>query len=346
MLDLSYVQKLREFFDSNPCLDFDSRSLILYPLLDRLYTENEKLDLKLKNGLVLNYLYKSNIAKEILLRDQEVPDHAWEPMTTLSVELAIRYRAGSILIGGAYFGDHALVAALEINKIEGNHSVLCIEPNKEQRNMLKSNAIENKLENKIKLIDSVLWDRSEQKFDLAASDSHACISPNPGANHTSVTIDQLLITHEINNVSLILLDIEGSEERALEGANTILSARKEIAPIIIVEIHKNYVDWSDGLNDTSLVKHLRSHDYHVFALRDCQSNWNLKLDRPEIIPLDQIYLEGPAHGFNLIASKNLDFFTNQGYRIVKNVSPKYLRHRDHTLHLPIKTDHGSKQLIT
>lgn len=89
MLDLSYIQDLRAYLDSSPCLDFDVRSHILYPLLDKLYADSDKLNIKLSNGLTLEYLYKSNIAKEILLRDVEVPDHVWEPMTTRSVELAL-----------------------------------------------------------------------------------------------------------------------------------------------------------------------------------------------------------------------------------------------------------------
>lgn len=239
------------------------------------------------------------------------------------------------MIGGAYFGDHALVAALELNKSNGSHSVLCVEPNEKQRNMLDLNAKINGLSNYIQLINAVLWDQSGLKFNLATSDSHACVSPDPNAIHISETIDQLLLNHKVGSLSLLLLDIEGSEERALQGAQIVLGLSQEEAPVVIVEIHRNYVDWSQGLNSTSLVKELTKYGYNVFALRDCQSNWNLRLDSPEIIPLDQIYLEGPPHGFNLIASKNLDFFKSQGFKIVNNVSPKYLRHRCPELHMPI-----------
>lgn len=343
MLDLSYVQDLRAYLDSNPCLDFDARTHILYPLLDKLYSDGDKLSIKLSNGLILEFLYKSNIAKEILLRDVEVPDHVWEPMTTRSVELALKYKSGSVLIGGAYFGDHALVAALELNKSSGPHTVLCVEPNEKQRNMLALNAKINGLSNRIQLINAVLWDQCGLKFNLASSDSHACVSPDPYAVHASETIDQLLLSYNVGNLSLILLDIEGSEERALQGSDIVLSSSHEDAPIVIVEIHKNYVDWNQGLNKTSIVKKLLKYGYSVFALRDCQSNWDLKLDSPEIIPLDKIYLEGPPHGFNLIASKDLDFFKTQGFRIVENVSPKYLRHRSPNLHLPIDSNHGQLQ---
>jgi hypothetical protein len=61
----------------------------------------------------------------------------------------------------------------------------------------------------------------------------------------------------------------------------------------------------------------------------------LSLQTPEIVPLDTVYLDGPAHGFNLIASKSDDLFDHLGFKRVPSVSPKYLRHRDPSLHLPV-----------
>jgi hypothetical protein len=132
-----------------------------------------------------------------------------------------------------------------------------------------------------------------------------------------------------------MLDIEGSEERALQGASKVLNLPDDYAPIVIVEIHRKYVDWDSGLASTGIVRLLASHGYTVYALRDCQSNWELGLESPEIIPIDDVYLEGPPHGFNLIASKSDSFFDVSGFRRVSHVSPKYLRHRDPTLHQPL-----------
>jgi len=132
-----------------------------------------------------------------------------------------------------------------------------------------------------------------------------------------------------------MLDIEGSEEKALKGATSILEQPANDAPVVIVEVHKSYVNWDNGLLKTEIVKFLLRHGYDVYALRDCQSNWELSLKTPEIIPLDKVYLDGPPHGFNLIASKVNNFFDDLGFKRVSNVSPKYLRHRDPSLHLPL-----------
>ena len=335
MLDLAYVQQLRNHLDRNPCIDFDARTKILYPLLDQIFREGDRLNLRLENGLTIDYLFKSNIAREILLRDRENPSHAWEPMTTRTVELAIRYRPGSVVVGGAYFGDHALIAARELSLAKSTGLVICVEPNQEQRDILAANAELNNLASSIRLLNSVLWSSSGLKFDLAASDSHASVIADEKAAYTSQTIDEILARYAINDISLVLVDIEGSEEEALRGANAALSAPPDHAPVVIAEIHRNYVDWSGGLGQTSIVRYLRDHDYLVFALRDCQSNWSLDIDSPEIIPLERVYLEGPPHGFNLIAAKDATFFEDQGFRTVCDVSPKYLRHRDPALHLPL-----------
>lgn len=338
MLDLSYVLSLRDFLDSHPCIGFDARTKVLYPLLDEVFRDGDQLGIRLENGLFFNYSYKSNIAKEILLRDKEVPDHVWEPMTTRSVELALRYRPGPVLIGGAYFGDHALVAAHEISAANRSGVVVCVEPNQQQREILENNAAINNLSGYISLLDSVLWSISGLKFDLLATDSHASVFPGGSSEYSSKTIDEILVDHGLREISLILLDIEGSEEQALRGATSALSLPSDQAPVVITEIHRKYVDWSNGLEKTPIVSCLLGHGYHVFALRDCQSNWSLGLDSPEIIPLDRVCLEGPPHGFNLIAAKDAGFFGDQRFRIVHDVSPKYLRHRDPAIHFPLPLD--------
>jgi FkbM family methyltransferase len=335
MLDTNYIKKLTTYINENPKIGFDARTKILYPLLDEIYSEADQLQVKLQNGLIFRFSYRSNIAKEILLRDTEVPTHAWEPMTSKAVELAIRHKPGSAVIGGAYFGDHALIAAHELKLANSRNRVLCVEPNAQQRKLLLENANNNNLINEIETVHKILWSKSGKRFRLADSDSHACTTADETSDLISTTIDELLSDYQGGNPSLILLDIEGSELEALRGSAQVLATPAPDAPVVIVEVHRNYVDWSDGLKNTDLVRLLEGYDYEVFALRDCQSNWELELDAPEIIPLESVYLEGPPHGFNLIASKDKSFFSDNGFRITRNVSPKYLRHRDPALHLPM-----------
>jgi hypothetical protein len=334
-LDLAYIRKLERFFAANPCLGFDARSEILYPLLDKTIKKGDVFRLELANGLRFEYTYTSSIAKEILLREDENPSHAWEPMTTKSIELIMDNRPGAALIGGAYFGDHALIAARQLQRKGNTSSVLCIEPNGRQGELLVKNATANNLQDLIIWNKSVLWDQPGCRFNLGDQDSHASVKEDHKSTYISDTIDNILASHSIHCLALLMLDIEGSEEKALVGATTILGQPASCAPVVIVEVHRSYVNWDHGLGNTGVVKLLLSHGYHVYALRDCQSNWELGLKKSEIIPLDKVYLEGPPHGFNLIASKSNNFFDDLGFKQVSHVSPKYLRHRDPRLHFPI-----------
>jgi FkbM family methyltransferase len=334
-MDLSYIKKLCRFIEANPCVGFDARTQILYPLLDKVITEGQVFGLELENGLHFEYVNTSCIAKEILLRELENPSHVWEPMTSKSVELIMGYRPGSALIGGAYFGEHALIAARVLQFKESEELVICVEPNSTQGQLLIKNAKANGLSDLVILCDSILWDQPGLRFSLNDDDSHASVRQDNNSDCITDTIDRLLARNSIDRLSLLMLDIEGSEEKALRGATSVLGLSEDSAPVIIVEIHRSYVNWDGGLANTDIVRLLTGYGFHVYALRDCQSNWELGLKAPEIVPLDTVYLEGPAHGFNLIASKSDALFDHLGFKRIPSVSPKYLRHQDPALHLPL-----------
>lgn len=342
-MDLTTIRQVCHILDENIIVGFNSREVIVYPLLDTLFAYGARLDVELDVGLRLSYAYKTNIAKEILLREREFPSHAWEPMTTRVVELALSFHQelrGSVLIGGAYFGDHALVAANTIKSLGVTGNVICVEPDPESHGLLLENAEQNDLSDVLGVETGVLWSAPGLKFTLDDEDSHASVSLNTSGNLESQTIDQILADRSINDVALILLDIEGSEAQALDGASQTLSAPPSKAPVVVVEIHRNYVDWSYGLNGTPIVKLLRQHDYEVYALRDVQGNWELDLDKIEIVTLESVVLDGPPHGFNLIAAKDNNFFNDEHFLVVSNVSPKYLRHQDPALHAPLQVTRG------
>ena len=334
-LNLDFVRGLAEHLDKNPCLDFDARVQLLYPLLDKLFNPEDLLEVELDSGLKFKYYYKSNIAKEILLRSRKRPSHVWEPMTIRLIENVLSWRSGNVLIGGAYFGDHALIAAQILHQSNSSYRVICVEPNAEQRELLDMNANLNDLQENIFLEDSVLWSEAGLKFDLDNTDSHASVRQNNSAAYISKTTDNIVGGFELDDISLLMLDIEGSEESALKGATQLLELPKNKAPVVIFEVHRKYVDWSEGLNRTPIIEHLHKFGYQVYALRDCQSNWELSLPKPELIPLDKVVLDGPPHGFNVVAAKESQFFDSVRFNFVENVSPKYLRHRAPSLHLPL-----------
>ena len=95
------------------------------------------------------------------------------------------------------------------------------------------------------------------------------------------------------------------------------------------------MDWTPGLEKTPIVEMLTSVGYVVYAIRDFQNNYPMG-DRPiEIIPADRVYVEGPPHGFNMLATRDRDLVDRLGLRVVNDVSPKLLVEKNPALHHPV-----------
>ncbi len=252
---------------------------------------------------------------------------------------------GDVIVGGAYFGDQTILMA----KTNPNFTFHAFEPNNQQRQQLSKNAELNNLTN-IKTCSQGLWNNSCSQLILTDEDSfaHAEISENSKNTEKSESFSTITVTdycqnNHINSLNLIMLDIEGAEFNVLQGAEKFLKMSAETAPNLVFEIHRSYVDWSVGLENTDLIKFVKSFDYTLFAVRDYNSNVDLSDSKKyfiELIPLqtDKIYLEGPPHGFNVLATKNPELLISNNptiFKIVSNVSPKLLRHRNPEIHQPI-----------
>lgn len=101
------------------------------------------------------------------------------------------------------------------------------------------------------------------------------------------------------------------------------------------EVHRHYVDWSNGLENAEIIQLLQGFGYSVFAVRDFNSNVDMAGRPIELIPVDEVYLEGPAHGFNMVAVKDPSLLQGADFSVCHGVSPKLLWHRDPALHHPL-----------
>jgi FkbM family methyltransferase len=311
----------------------DVREDVTGPIVDALFDDDQVVRKTLTNGVTLEFLYRSKIARDFVMSEPSTPEFAWEPQTSrILVELAKKAR--QVVIGGAYFGDHAILIAREVARNGG--TVHAFEPNNEQRAMLKRNAELNGLTN-IAPRPEGLWNNSTATLKLVGYDSFAAAEEVAGGDDSfkTVTIADYLKGQGVDQLDLIVIDIEGAEYAALQGALNFLDMPAGKAPNILFEVHRHYVDWSNGLENTPIVKLLTDRGYQVFALRDFNSNYDLSKHKIELIPLGSIHLEGPPHGFNMVATKDPATFQGDLYRQVKDVSPKYLRHKDPALHHPV-----------
>jgi len=311
------------------------RDDITGPIVDALYNEESRLRKTLSDGTVFEFLYRTKIARDFLMSSPAAPDHVWEPQTTkLLVKLC--ERGGHAVVGGAYFGDQVILMARQLARAGG--TCHAFEPNADQLGMLRNNAELNKVEN-IRSWRLGLWSDSTTQLRLVGHDSFAYAEQSTGPagddSFKTVTIDDYCAQQNVDNLSLIMLDIEGAELNVFKGAAKQLARPAGEAPNLVFEVHRHYVDWSRGLENAEIIKLLKDYGYSVYAVRDFNSNVDMQGRPVELVPVDNVYLEGPPHGFNMVAVKDPALLQGQGFAVVPGVSPKLLWHRDPALHHPV-----------
>lgn len=307
------------------------------PMTDALFKNAGVLRKKLKDGTIFDFVYRSKIARDLILSPDDKPDHVFEPQTT-KLFLHLAKGAKHIIIGGAYAGDHAIPGARIIARNGG--IVHGFEPSDEQRSLLVRNARLNKVSKNVRAVELGLWDKDKTILELVGDDAFAHAVPLHGkakkgaVTFAATSIEAYAAKNKIKQIDLILMDIEGSELPALKGALPFLKQPAGQAPNIIFEVHRYYVDWSKGLENSDIVKFLHKFGYSIYAVRDFQSNVPMARCKIELIKPEDVYLKGPPHGFNMLAVKDPKTVKSPLFRVLKNVSPKYLLHKDPKLHWP------------
>lgn len=307
------------------------REFITGPVVDALFKKNELLTKELANGLTFTFQYSSKIARDFVMGGAR-PDHVWEPQTT-KLLCMLAPAAQTAVVAGAYFGDQALLLASSMK--DKGARCYCFEVNDTQIGLLKRNAETNKI-GAIVPVQKALWDSSNVRLSMEGEDSHASLVEGQGENagYVTVALDDFGRAHGIDAIQLLMIDIEGAELSALRGAQSFLRQPADRAPSIIFEIHRSYVDWSNGLENTELVSFLEGFGYEIYAIRDYHGNVDMRGRPVEIVPIRTAFLASRPHGFNALAIKDRSIIDRLSLRVVDNVSPKLLTHRDPALHHP------------
>lgn len=302
------------------------------PIVDALHADAGVVTKALSNGLVLEFLYRSKIARDFVLSVPERPDHVWEPQTTKLV-LHLARAARNVVVGGAYFGDQAVPLAAAL----AEHGGVChaFEPDPDQAGMLARNAERNGLAN-LRVNTVGLWNDDAARLRLVGTDAFASTAPAADGNGSvsATTLDSYLDRAGVEEVELIVLDVEGAEHAALRGARRRLSLPPGRAPQLVFEVHRSYVDWLDGLEQTEILRYLAELGYSAYAVRDFQSNRDLGGRPIELVPPATAYLEGPPHGFNIFATKEPVLIEDGPFVLSPGVSPKLLVHCEPAVHHP------------
>ena len=77
----AFIEALVVFEKKTGHPQLNVRDAVSGPLADELFM-GERFAKELQNGLKINFVYNSKIAREFLLCDPAVPNHVWEPQTT------------------------------------------------------------------------------------------------------------------------------------------------------------------------------------------------------------------------------------------------------------------------
>lgn len=313
---------------------YSIREKITGPIVDKLYTDVDKVYVSdLQNGIKFKYKYKSKIMRDFILRHEKCPDHFWEPQTTKLLKLLSK-NIKNVFVGGAYIGDQVIYIAKELQ----HHQGICytFEPNTDSFNLLKDNCELNHLDNVV-FNNKGLW-HEDKTLIFVGDDSHASSQEAEACDEhgfEAVALNNYCTKNNISNIGLIMLDLEGGELNVLKGADKFLEMSEDLAPIVIFEIHSSYVDWNNGLEKTDIGEYLTLRGYSLYSIRDFQSNYPMGDSKIELVSAKTTILDGPAHGFNMIAVKNKKILENDNIVFHENLSPKLLLHRDKKIHFPI-----------
>lgn len=304
------------------------REEVHWPLVQSLMTPDRTYRIRLRSGLYFEITAASVIEKNVLISPEHCPDHLWEPYTTrLLLQLAEGKQ--TVLIGGAYIGDQALPIAQKIAPCGGR--VYAFEPMEEPLARLRRNCLLNAITNLV-AEPLALWDTGGETLELSGSPalartvaSGSCLSSGEHSQFCrTTTIDEYLEAQGRPHADLIMLDLEGGELRALQGAEQELRRPPDSAPCIVFEIHAQYADWSRGVEKTEIVEYLQGHGYTVYGIRDYHHCYPVPDTPTELIPAALINTDGPPHGFNMLAIRKPDDLERHFVRIVRGGSPRQM----------------------
>jgi len=157
---------------------------------------------------------------------------------------------------GAHWGLYAMAFGLRV-KPSGN--VLAAEPDPENLAILRKNLALNGLGSVVKVLPFGMSDRNrEGSFISAGVESH--VSDKGRVQICLKTLDSVVGDEAWD---LLLIDVEGHEQRVLQGAQSLLKDSRRRPKTIVIEVHP--YAWSVlGVTSDSLLQKLRQFGYQVF----------------------------------------------------------------------------------
>lgn len=218
--------------------------------MDETHIEEKGMVYELTNFKVkffLPYLYMDTIQKTIFLDDNFYEAANLNKIFGLldgNIAKAVRQKDGMVLDIGANIGNHAIYFA----DVIGATKVTCFEAVPETYRILKKNITLNKLDDRIATYCNGISD-TDEKFpppvyeyentggtSLVSESEDKCKINADFFEEEDMISCRSIDSYNFSNVSLIKIDVEGMELKALRGAEKTIGLFK---PYIIIESYPN-----------------------------------------------------------------------------------------------------------
>jgi FkbM family methyltransferase len=151
--------------------------------------------------------------------------------------------AGTFIDVGAHVGGITLPAASHVGP-EGR--VLAFEPNPETATLLRRNVTKNLATNITVVQLACLDERKRSEFyvnDSSHSGKSSLSARNARSRRTVTvecdTLDSILVTHEVNRIDVVKIDVEGAELQVLKGMERLL---RKFLPVVVLEIEPTLLE--------------------------------------------------------------------------------------------------------
>ena len=163
-----------------------------------------------------------------------------------------------VLDVGAHFGLYAMAFG---HRVGSGGTVLAAEPDPENLDVLRRHIALNNLEGIVRIVPAALAD-APGKATLSTNSLQSHVS-----DHGSVPITLSTLDHEADDGrwDLLLIDVEGHEEKVLYGGRLLLRDPTRRPSMILIEVHP--YAWAElGTTSASLLAELAQHGYTIHTL--------------------------------------------------------------------------------